>query len=169
MDKNDVTGVILAGGRGSRMGGADKGLQNFRGMPLALQTLMRLAPQVGPMMINANRNLAAYESFGVEVWPVHTVQFSNHTGYGAWRGPLIARRGRRRGGLPRGPGHPHEQGRQGEPRRRPQAGERQPLIDPPPVRPLHRRRNCPHARARDLHRPLNAGLRFSMKARLPSW
>lgn len=69
MDKNDVTGVILAGGRGSRMGGADKGLQNFRSMPLALHTLMRLAPQVGEIMINANRNLGAYESFGVPVWP----------------------------------------------------------------------------------------------------
>ncbi len=69
MDKNDVTGVILAGGRGSRMGGADKGLQNFRGMPMAMYTLMRLGPQVGELMINANRNLAAYESFGVPVWP----------------------------------------------------------------------------------------------------
>jgi molybdopterin-guanine dinucleotide biosynthesis protein A len=51
------------------MGGADKGLQNFRGMPLALYTLMRLGPQVGEAMVNANRNLAAYESFGVPVWP----------------------------------------------------------------------------------------------------
>ena len=41
MDKNEVTGVILAGGRGSRMGGADKGLQTFRGMPMAMYTLMR--------------------------------------------------------------------------------------------------------------------------------
>ena len=65
----DVTGVILAGGRGSRMGGADKGLQNFNGMPLALHTLMRLQPQVGEIMINANRNLGAYEAFGVPVWP----------------------------------------------------------------------------------------------------
>jgi molybdopterin-guanine dinucleotide biosynthesis protein A len=69
IEKNDVTGVILAGGRGSRMGGADKGLQNFRGVPLALHTLLRLAPQVGAVMVNANRNLAAYESFGVPVWP----------------------------------------------------------------------------------------------------
>ncbi len=69
IDKNDVTGLILAGGRGTRMGGADKGLQNFRGMPLALHTLLRLAPQVGEVMINANRNLSAYESFGVPVWP----------------------------------------------------------------------------------------------------
>ncbi len=69
IDTHDITGLILAGGRGSRMGGVDKGLQNFRGLPLALHTLMRLQPQVGDVMINANRNLAAYESFGVPVWP----------------------------------------------------------------------------------------------------
>ena len=69
LERGDITGVILAGGRGSRMGGADKGLQNFNGMPLALHTLMRLAPQVGEVMINANRNLGAYEAFGVPVWP----------------------------------------------------------------------------------------------------
>ncbi len=65
----DITGLVLAGGRGSRMGGVDKGLQNFNGMPLALHTLMRLQPQVGTLMVNANRNLSAYESFGAEVWP----------------------------------------------------------------------------------------------------
>ena len=69
IDASEITGVILAGGRGSRMGGVDKGLQNFNGMPMALHTLMRLQPQVGEVMINANRNLAAYESFGVPVWP----------------------------------------------------------------------------------------------------
>jgi molybdopterin-guanine dinucleotide biosynthesis protein A len=69
IEKTEITGVILAGGRGSRMGGADKGLQNFRGIPLALHTMLRLAPQVGEVMVNANRNLAAYESFGVPVWP----------------------------------------------------------------------------------------------------
>ncbi|HSV51714.1 MAG TPA: molybdenum cofactor guanylyltransferase MobA, partial [Burkholderiaceae bacterium] len=65
----DITGVVLAGGRGSRMGGVDKGLQNFNGLPLALNTLLRLQPQVGDAMINANRNLGAYEAFGVPVWP----------------------------------------------------------------------------------------------------
>lgn len=65
----DITGLILAGGRATRMGGSDKGLQNFRGMPLALHTLMRLGPQVGEMLINANRNLSAYEAFGAPVWP----------------------------------------------------------------------------------------------------
>ncbi len=66
---DDITGLVLAGGRGSRMGGADKGLQTHLGMPLALHTLLRLQPQVGQVMINANRNLAAYESMGVPVWP----------------------------------------------------------------------------------------------------
>ncbi len=65
----EITGLILCGGRGTRMGGADKGLQNHHGMPLALHALLRLQPQVGQMMINANRNLAAYESMGVPVWP----------------------------------------------------------------------------------------------------
>ena len=65
----DITGLILAGGRGSRMGGVDKGLQNHLGMPLALHALLRLQPQVGEVMINANRNLSAYESMGVQVWP----------------------------------------------------------------------------------------------------
>ena len=69
IEREDITGIVLAGGRGSRMGGADKGLQAFRGMPLALHTLLRLGPQVGEAMVNANRNLAAYESFGVPVWP----------------------------------------------------------------------------------------------------
>lgn len=64
-----ISGLVLAGGRGSRMGGVDKGLQNFRGLPLALQAMLRLGPQVGHVMINANRNLGAYESFGAPVWP----------------------------------------------------------------------------------------------------
>jgi molybdenum cofactor guanylyltransferase len=76
-----ITAVILAGGRGSRMGGVDKGLQNFNGVPLALHTLLRLSPQVGDVMINANRNLAAYESFGVPVWP-------DSTSMGDYAGPL---------------------------------------------------------------------------------
>ena len=69
IDTQNITGLVLAGGRGSRMGGVDKGLQNFRGLPLALHTLMRLQMQVGATLVNANRNLAAYESFGAPVWP----------------------------------------------------------------------------------------------------
>jgi molybdopterin-guanine dinucleotide biosynthesis protein A len=81
LHQDAITGLILAGGRGSRMGGADKGMQNFNGVPLALHTMMRLSPQVGEIMINANRNLAAYESFGVPVWP-------DSTGLGEYAGPL---------------------------------------------------------------------------------
>ena len=73
IDLQEITGLILAGGRGSRMGGVDKGLQGFNGIPLALHTLMRLQMQSGgplaQVMINANRNLAAYEAFGASVWP----------------------------------------------------------------------------------------------------
>ena len=69
IERSDITGLVLAGGRGSRMGGVDKGLQNHHGVPLALHALLRLAPQVGHAMINANRNLAAYEAMGVPVWP----------------------------------------------------------------------------------------------------
>jgi len=69
IEPQDITGLILAGGRGSRMGGVDKGLQNFNGIPLALHTFMRLGPQVQSVMVNANRNLSAYESFGASVWP----------------------------------------------------------------------------------------------------
>jgi molybdenum cofactor guanylyltransferase len=70
---SQITGLVLAGGRGTRMGGVDKGLQNFRGTPLALNALMRLQMQegglIGDLMVNANRNLAAYEAFGHPVWP----------------------------------------------------------------------------------------------------
>lgn len=65
--------MVLAGGRGTRMGGVDKGLQNFNGTPLALHALMRLNLQedgpLGGTMVNANRNLSAYEAFGSPVWP----------------------------------------------------------------------------------------------------
>ena len=67
--KQDITGLILAGGRGSRMGGVDKGLQNHLGIPMAMHALMRLGPQVEHVLINANRNLGAYDAFGVPVWP----------------------------------------------------------------------------------------------------
>lgn len=72
MTEASVTGLVLAGGRGSRMGGVDKGLQTYNGTPLALHALLRLQMQEGhhlaATMINANRNLAAYEAFGVPVW-----------------------------------------------------------------------------------------------------
>ena len=70
---SEITALVLAGGRGSRMGGVDKGLQKFRDTPMALNALLRLQVQagglVGGLMVNANRNLAAYEAFGHPVWP----------------------------------------------------------------------------------------------------
>ncbi len=64
-----ITGLILAGGRGSRMGDVDKGLQEFRGRPMVGHVLERLAPQVDEILINANRNLARYAGFGHRVVP----------------------------------------------------------------------------------------------------
>ena len=62
------------------MGGIDKGLQNFNGTPLTLHTLMRLQMQeaepLSQIMVVANRNLSAYESFGVQVWPDSTDGFA---------------------------------------------------------------------------------------------
>jgi len=63
----DITGWVLAGGQGQRMGGVDKGLQLFQGQALALRVAQRLAPQVRVVKLNANRNLADYESWGYEV------------------------------------------------------------------------------------------------------
>jgi molybdopterin-guanine dinucleotide biosynthesis protein A len=60
-----VTGVILAGGRGSRMGEIDKGLQLLQGKPLVQWVLERLAPQVDGLVVSANRNIERYREFGV--------------------------------------------------------------------------------------------------------
>lgn len=62
-----VTGVILAGGEGRRMGGADKGLQLLDGLPLVQWVLDRLSPQVDAMVISANRNIDRYREFGCPV------------------------------------------------------------------------------------------------------
>jgi molybdenum cofactor guanylyltransferase len=76
MDTNQITGLILAGGRGSRMGNVDKGLQMFRGAPMAMHVMLRLQPQVGPLLINANQNMGPYEGFGVPVWPDQMADFA---------------------------------------------------------------------------------------------
>ena len=62
-----VTGLVLAGGQGSRMGGVDKGLAPFRGRPMVAHVLERLAPQVDEVLVNANRNPEAYAAFGHRV------------------------------------------------------------------------------------------------------
>lgn len=64
---NNITGLILAGGRGSRMGSVDKGLQLFRGKPMIGHVLDRFAPQVDEVLINANRNHPDYAAFGHRV------------------------------------------------------------------------------------------------------
>ena len=69
IDPQDITGLVLAGGLGSRMGGVDKGLQLLHGVPMAEHALRRLQAQVGSTAINANRNLGAYEAMGCPVWP----------------------------------------------------------------------------------------------------
>ena len=62
-----ITGLVLAGGQGSRMGGVDKGLQLLGGKPLAQWCAERLAPQVGPVLVNANRHADAYAALGCPV------------------------------------------------------------------------------------------------------
>ena len=77
-----ITGLVLAGGRGSRMGGVDKGLQTFRGAPMVLHAILRLAPQVSTVLINANQNIEKYEAYGNRVVPVWPDQL------GGFEGPL---------------------------------------------------------------------------------
>ena len=63
----DVTGIVLAGGQGRRMGGVDKGLQPLEGRSMAQWAIERLAPQVETIVVNANQNLEAYAAFGYRV------------------------------------------------------------------------------------------------------
>ena len=77
IEPSDITGWVLAGGRSTRMGGIDKGLQRHAGVPLALHALRRLAPQVGRVAINANRHADAYAAFGA---PVHPDSLADHPG-----------------------------------------------------------------------------------------
>ncbi|WP_404343880.1 molybdenum cofactor guanylyltransferase MobA [Vreelandella venusta] len=65
--KHDLTGMILAGGEGRRMGGRDKGLEPFAGLPLVAHTVKRFDGHVQELMINANRNSDAYALFADRV------------------------------------------------------------------------------------------------------
>jgi molybdenum cofactor guanylyltransferase len=80
---SDITGLLLAGGRGSRMGGIDKGMQPFRGEPLALHVLRRLAPQADALLISANRSADAYATLGA---PFHARVIADSRG--DYPGPL---------------------------------------------------------------------------------
>jgi molybdenum cofactor guanylyltransferase len=64
-----ITGVVLAGGLGRRMGGVDKGLQPLRGKAMIEWVVERFAPQVDELLINANQNLETYGRFGARVVP----------------------------------------------------------------------------------------------------
>ncbi len=89
-----VTGLILAGGQGSRMGGADKGLVDYRGSPLVGHAITRLAPQVDAMIVSANRNIERYTAFGIPVVADLIPGYSGplaglHAGLHACRSPLL--------------------------------------------------------------------------------
>lgn len=71
-----LSGLILSGGRATRMGGVDKGLVNFHGKPLIAHVIERLAPQVDELFINANRELETYKTFGLPVFTDETQNFS---------------------------------------------------------------------------------------------
>jgi molybdenum cofactor guanylyltransferase len=68
-EPGDITGVVLAGGRGSRMGGEDKGLVTLHGRTMVEHVIARLRPQVGALLISANRNRERYAAFGCPVVP----------------------------------------------------------------------------------------------------
>jgi molybdopterin-guanine dinucleotide biosynthesis protein A len=72
-----ISGVILAGGRGRRLGGRDKGLVTIEGRPLIEHVIAALAPHVSAIIINANRNVRVYERYG---YPVVTDVLPNYQG-----------------------------------------------------------------------------------------
>ncbi len=95
MSDNKITGVILAGGLGRRMGGIDKGLQELRGRPLVHWVVERLAPQVDELLINANQNGKRYATFGHRVVPDQIPDFAGplaglHAALSAAAHPLVA-------------------------------------------------------------------------------
>ena len=90
-----ITGVILAGGLGRRMGGIDKGLQELRGQPMVHWVAERLAPQVDELLINANQNGERYAEFGHRVVPDQIPDFAGplaglHAALSAAAHPLVA-------------------------------------------------------------------------------
>jgi len=77
--KQEITGLILAGGLGTRMGQLDKGMLPLHGQPLAMHVLQRLAPQVGQVALNVNQHAQSYAQFGLPIWPDEQADY---------RGPL---------------------------------------------------------------------------------
>ena len=90
-----ITGIVLAGGQGRRMGGVDKGLRELRGKPLVAWALERFAPQVDEVLINANQNLDVYARFGHRVITDQIGGYAGplaglHSGLTAAGHPLVA-------------------------------------------------------------------------------
>jgi len=90
-----ITGVVLAGGQGRRMGGVDKGLQPLRGRPMVEWVLERFAPQVDEVLVNANQNLERYAALGHRVIPDEIGGFAGplaglQRGLSAAAHPLVA-------------------------------------------------------------------------------
>jgi molybdenum cofactor guanylyltransferase len=90
-----VTGLVLAGGQGRRMGGVDKGLRLLGGRPMVAWVIERLRPQVDELIVNANQNLEAYGAFGHRVVPDAIGGYAGplaglHRGLMEARHPLIA-------------------------------------------------------------------------------
>ena len=76
MRTEKISGIVLAGGQGRRMGGVDKGLQPLGGKAMIEHVIARLAPQVDEVLINANQNLDSYAKFGFPVVPDVTGGFA---------------------------------------------------------------------------------------------
>ena len=90
-----ITGVILAGGQGRRMGTVDKGLRELRGKAMVGWVIERFAPQVDEVLINANQNLEVYARFGYRVIPDEIGGFAGplaglQRGLSEARHPLVA-------------------------------------------------------------------------------
>lgn len=75
--QEDITAVILAGGQGRRMGGADKGLVEFEGRPLIAHVIGAISDQVQGLLLSVNRNLQRYQQFG---YPLVTDAIGNYQG-----------------------------------------------------------------------------------------
>jgi len=95
MTRPPITGVVLAGGLGRRMGGVDKGLQLLNGRPLVSHVIERLAPQVDELLINANQNGERYAAFGYPVLADRIPEFAGplaglHAALTAATHPLVA-------------------------------------------------------------------------------
>ena len=90
-----VTGIVLAGGLGRRMGGVDKGLQRLRGKAMVEWVVERFAPQVDEVLINANQNLESYGRLGHRVVPDEIGGYAGplaglHRGLGEARHAVVA-------------------------------------------------------------------------------